>query len=176
MVNYRRNKIQGGTYFFTVTLNDRSSQLLINEIDLLREAMQKVKKENPYSIIAIVILPEHIHTIWSLLDDDNNFAGCWRKIKRYFSQGLIAKGYLFQKNQHSEYPIWQRRFWEHSIRDQNDLDNHINYIHYNPVKHGLVKNVSDWEYSSFHQYVRNGLLPNDWGADIDQNNRTNFGE
>lgn len=167
MVNYRRHYVKGGTFFFTVNLRNRKSTLLVNKIDLLRYSMHKVKKENPYAIKAIVILPDHIHAILVLPEGDDDYSLRWRKIKRYFTIELINAGIKPSKNRHGEYSVWQRRFWEHTIRDDKDLEAHVNYIHYNPVKHGYVKRVTDWPYSSFHRYVKQGILNIDWAGEKD---------
>ena len=164
MVDYRRNYIKGGTYFFTLTLASRQSQLLLKHIDLLRSAMKQVKNENSYKTKAIVVLPDHIHVIWELPDGDDNYSMRWRKIKRYFTIGLIKTGLPLLKNRHGEYNVWQRRFWEHTVKNDRDFEVHVNYIHYNPVKHGYVKRVIDWPFSSFHGYVKRNILTKDWAG------------
>ncbi len=158
MVNYRRNYIKGGTYFFTVNLYHRKTGLLTQYIDELRHAFRVVKQQRPFQIDAIVILPDHLHTIWTLPEDDDNYPQRWRSIKSQFTRAIKAKGYPIKKNKRGEHYVWQRRYWEHTIKDNRDLQHHINYIYYNPVKHGHVSKVSDWQYSSFHQYVANGIL------------------
>lgn len=173
MVNYRRNLIKGGTFFFTVTLKDRQSDILFRQIDLLKTAFQTVQKEKPYFTKAIVILPEHLHAIWQLPENDLDYEGRWRKIKSLFTRKLAKAGIISGKNKRGEYNLWQPRYWEHTIRDEIDFENHVNYIHYNPVKHGLVKQVCDWQYSSFHRYVKEGTLTKDWGGKIISGN---FGE
>ncbi len=151
MTDYRRNYIKGGTYFFTVNLAERKQKLLIEDVDILREAFRTVKQAHPFKIDAIVILPDHLHTIWTLPENDADFSLRWRQIKSTFSRNIeqqerISKSRLRKK----ERGIWQRRFWEHTIRNEEDFIRHIEYIHYNPVKHGYVKHVEDWAYSSFH--------------------------
>jgi len=163
MVNYRRNKIKGGSYFFTVTLRDRRSKLLTDHVNLLGNAMRKARKENPYQTKAIVILPDHLHAIWQLPEEDADYSTRWRKIKSYFTKEIIKADIKINKNHHGEYDIWQRRFWEHTIRNELDLIRHIDYIHFNPVKHGLVKEVRDWPYSSFHAYMDEGACLEDIG-------------
>ena len=164
MVSYRRNYVPGGSYFFTVNLKDRQSKLLIDHIDLLREAFRTVRSQQPFSIIAIVVLPEHIHTIWELPSDDENYSSRWRAIKSLFTRTLIKQGVKISKNKKGEYSLWQRRFWEHTIRDENDLQRHVDYIHYNPVKHGYIIKASDWPYSSIHRYIKSEIIHEDWGA------------
>ncbi len=164
MVLYRRNRVAGGTYFFTVTLRDRSSDVLVRHIDLLRAALRKVSTEQPFTINAIVILPDHLHTVWSLPDGDADYSQRWRAIKSHFTRALSASGLSLPADHRGEYRLWQRRFWEHTIRNDSDFQKHVDYIHWNPVKHGLVQHVAEWPCSSFHQYVRIGLLPPDWAT------------
>jgi REP-associated tyrosine transposase len=116
----------------------------------------------PFSVDAIVILPDHLHTIMTLPAEDADFSGRWRRIKSLFTHDLVRGGLAIARNRRGEYSLWQRRFWEHTVRDEGDFAGHVDYIHYNPVKHGLVSRVSDWVYSSFHRYVRQGVLPQDW--------------
>ena len=167
MAEYRRLRIPGGCYFFTVTLADRRSSLLVEQIDLLRRAVARTRRSLPFEIDACVVLPEHLHAIWTLPEGDDDFSARWRLIKLLFSQD-IARGETIstsRKNQ-GERGIWQRRFWEHAIRDERDYAAHFDYVHFNPVKHGLVGHVADWPYSTFHRCVARGLYPPDWGKDI----------
>jgi putative transposase len=166
MSNYRRSFISGATYFFTLTLADRKSNLLTTEINRLRKAYATVNHRYPFQTIAICVLPDHLHAIWTLLPDDHDFSIRWQLIKRNFSIGLPASSTRSpSKENKREKGIWQRRFWEHQIRDEWDLQRHVDYIHHNPVKHGLVKQVKEWPYSSFHRYVEAGDLPLDWGGE-----------
>lgn len=166
MPDYRRAKIPGGTYFFTVVVQDRSSNLLTKEIDRLRRIYLNVEKARPFKTVAICILPEHIHALWELPEGDADFSTRWNLIKGGFSRGLPASHVTVSNVSKREKAIWQRRYWEHAIRNDADLAKHVDYIHYNPVKHGYVSRVRDWPYSSFHQYVKRGQLPIDWGGDI----------
>ena len=167
MVQYRRNLLPGGTYFFTQTLQDRCADYLTQHIDLLRMAMKKTQQQAPFKIVAIVVLPEHMHTIWTLPENDNQYANRWRLIKSYFTQSLCMRHTpKIYKNKRGEYNLWQTRYWEHTIRNEHDLNNHIDYIHYNPVKHGLVKNPIDWPYSSLHSYIKKDILPPHWGENV----------
>jgi putative transposase len=167
MSRYRRALIRGGTYFFTAKVADRSSQLLLHHIDVLRQIYASVQKTYSFETVAICILPDHIHAIWSLPPHDADFSLRWNLIKGGFSRKLPKERSRSQsKIAKREKGIWQRRFWEHAIRDENDLTRHIDYIHFNPVKHGLVSRVSDWPHSSFHRYVKRGDLPSDWGGDV----------
>jgi putative transposase len=166
MTEYRRNFVKGGSYFFTVALADRSQRLLVEHIDALRDAFRRIKTEYPFDLDAVVVLPEHLHCIWTLPDGDAAYPDRWRRIKAAFSRRLpdclprsaskIAKG---------ERGIWQRRYWEHTLRDEEDWRHHMDYIHFNPVKHGHVSRVSDWPHSTFHRYVEIGMYPKNWGGD-----------
>ncbi len=176
MVGYRRNFVPGGTYFFTVTLQDRKANLLTQYIDHLRQAFRKVRIDHSFQIDAIVILPEHLHTIWTLPDNDADYPGRWRAIKSQFTRSLKQQGLALKFNSRGVSNVWQARFWEHTIKDAEDLQRHIDYLHYNPVKHGLTVNVSDWPHSSFHRYVKTGLLPPDWGTEPSHQPTTQFGE
>jgi putative transposase len=164
MVRYRRNIIQGGTFFFTVTLADRRSRILAEQIDALR-AFTIARAERPFTIDAIVILPDHLHAILTLPDGDADFPGRWRRIKGHFSKSLLDAQMPLRRSPNGELALWQRRFWEHTIRNERDFARHVDYIHFNPVKHGLVSRVRDWAHSSFHQYVRDGVLQEDWAGD-----------
>ena len=164
MPNYRRDLTPGGTYFFTVVLRDRNSRLLIECIDDLRGAVRETRQQAPLDIVAWIVLPEHMHAIWKLPDGDADYAGRWRMIKARFSRQLSPSescpGSLVQRG---EKGIWQRRFWEHRIRGERDLQTHFDYIHFNPVKHGHCDRVVDWPFSTFHRWVANGHYPIDWG-------------
>ncbi|MDH1264617.1 transposase [Pseudomonas sp. GD03944] len=165
MSHYRREWVPGGTYFFTVTLADRRSRLLVDEIALLRKTYVQANKRLPFTTIAICVLPDHLHAIWSLPDGDSDYSQRWALIKSQFSRALPAATSVSpSKSRKREKGIWQRRFWEHCIRDDEDLARHVDYIHYNPVKHGLVTQVRDWPYSSFHRYVERGDVSRDWGG------------
>ena len=154
MVQYRRARIPGGTYFFTATLRDRRSKLLVEHIDVLRSAFRKTLRQRPFAIRAVVVLPDHVHSIWTLPADDADYAGRWLSIKSDFTRRLVKAGVRLDRNTRGEYALWQRRYWEHTIRDELDFQRHADYIHFNPVKHGWVKRVRDWPYSSFHRWVR----------------------
>ncbi len=175
MVRYRRNRVEGGTFFFTLTLADRQSSALVDHVGELRAAFRVTKRERPFILDAIVVLPDHLHAILTLPVDDADFPGRWRRIKGYFSSRLLQRGEVIQRHVNGDLALWQRRYWEHTIRDDNDYTRHVDYIHYNPVKHGLVRRASDWPHSSFHAYVRRGLLPADWAGEADVGAR-GFGE
>ena len=164
MVRFRRNYVPGGSYFFTVTLRDRGSRMLTDHLDLLRAAFREVRRERPFTIDAIVILPEHIHAVMTMPEGDADYSGRWREIKGTFSRSLVRSGIALARDARGEYRLWRRRFWEHTIRDENDLRLHVDYIHFNPVKHGWVSRAADWPYSSSHQFVRRGWLDAEWGA------------
>ncbi len=177
MVNYRRSRIQGGTYFFTVNLCDRSSNHLVTHISHLRQAFRTVQKQRPFEIVASVILPEHLHIIMTLPDEDCDYPERWKAIKSQFTRALVQDNIVgLTKNKKGEYNLWQRRYWEHQIRDEVDLQHHVDYIHYNPVKHGYVRQVIKWPYSSFHCYVKSGLVESNWGGDDRMNGVSGYGE
>jgi putative transposase len=176
MSRYRRAKIEGGVFFFTVTLADRSSDLLVRHIDRLRRMYKTVHERNPFETVAICVLPDHLHAIWALPHGDSDFAARWSLIKSAFSRGLsVEMPRSASKVARRERGIWQRRYWEHAIRDDRDLERHVDYIHFNPVKHGYVTNVADWPHSSFHRFVSRGIVPRDWGGDM-QDLAGEFGE
>ena len=167
-MRYRRARIKGGTYFFTVVTHNRRRFLCQPEnVGLLRNAVRHVMQKHPFSIDAFVLLPDHLHCIWTLPQEDDDFSTRWRLVKDYFTQhcGSQYRGDVSaSRERKKEQSVWQRRFWEHAIRDDEDYVRHVEYIHYNPVKHGLVKAPRDWEYSSFHRYVRVGICDEMWGA------------
>ncbi len=163
MMRYRRYFVEGGTYFFTVNLLERDKRLLVDHIDVLREAVRWVKQRYPFEIDAWVVLPDHLHAVLTLPEGDCDYSKRWREIKKRFSKALPATEYLSAVRRHkNERGIWQRRFWEHTIRDERDYWHHVNYVHYNPMKHGLVQRVIDWPYSSFHQAVKAGIYTPNW--------------
>jgi putative transposase len=163
MVQYRRNLVKGGTYFFTVTLINRHSNTLTQHIDLLRESVNVVQKHHPFEIIAWVVLPEHLHAVWQLPIDDYDYAGRWRAIKSHFVRSLKKRIPITMRADGSAL-LWQRRFWEHTIKNDDDLRRCVDYCYINPVKHGLVKAVADWPYSSFHCDVKRGIYPANWAG------------
>ena len=166
MISYRRNFQAGGTFFFTVNLADRRLQLLTDHIEKLRYAFREIRERHPFTIDAMVVLPDHLHAIWTLPEDDTNFGSRWRLIKSAFSRSF-PRGESVSESRapKGERGIWQRRYWEHTIRDENDFMRHVDYVHINPVKHGHVTRVRDWPYSSFHRMVQLGVYPEDWAGD-----------
>ena len=177
-MRYRRAKVKGGTYFFTVVTHKRIKIFNRSDhIELLRQAFREVIKQHPFKIDAFVLLPDHLHCIWTLPQGDADFSIRWRLIKSYFSRQIgwvvrvdgrnptkmTTSTSRLSKNEKS---IWQRRFWEHLIRNHEDLRQHVEYIHYNPVKHGLVRAPADWEYSSFHRFADKGIYDIRWGAGV----------
>ena len=164
MVLYRRMLVPGGSYFFTLTLRNRRLTWLTSHVDLLRASFREVRAARPFQIDAIVVLPDHLHAVWTLPDGDADYANRWRLIKGGFTQRLKARGITLEADHRGEHGVWGRRFWEHWIRDERDRRQHVDYIHYNPVKHGYVSAPGEWAHSSFRRYVRQGLLPPDWGA------------
>ncbi|MCY1278076.1 REP-associated tyrosine transposase [compost metagenome] len=166
MTNYRRDHTPGSTWFFTLNLDDRRSRLLTERIDLLRAGFRYCMKRHPWKIDAIVILPDHLHALCTLRPGDADYALRWRLIKTWFSRNLpIDERVSESRSGKGERGIWQRRFWEHRIRDDEDFARHVDYIHHNPRKHGYVERVADWPWSSFHRYVKAGILPLDWAGD-----------
>jgi len=164
MTAYRRVKTPGATYFFTVNLADRQDNpLLVNHIGLLRQVFRRIKQDHPFLIDAMVVLPDHLHCLWTLPPGDADYKTRWALIKAGFSRGIpLVERRSRSRMKRGERGIWQRRFWEHLIRDDRDYRRHVDYIHWNPVKHGWVERVSDWPHSSFHAHVRRGIVPVDW--------------
>lgn len=173
MSEYVRTKVKGGTYFFTVVTFGRKPILTNDQVRAaLREGIQEVRQSLPFIIEAWVLLPDHLHTIWTLPENDDIFGSLWAVIKRIVSKRCGAIEGIFapdcnSRSKRGESSIWQRRFWEHCIRDELDLQRHLDYIHWNPVKHGYAKRVIDWPYSTFHRFVDKGIYPSDWGGIID---------
>lgn len=149
MPNYRRLFVPGGTCFFTLTLQDRRSRLLTDEIDRLRAAYRKVSSERPFETVAMCVVPDHLHCVWTLPEDDADFSTRWRLIKTAFTKSIADSGKGRRKGARG---IWQRRFWEHYVRDEKDLEACVNYVHWNPVKHGLAENVEDWPHSTWRRF------------------------
>ena len=171
MVRYRRNYVPGGTYFFTVTLADRRASLLTDRIDALGTAFRRCRSPHPFETIAIAVLPEHLHCVWKLPDGDTDYAIRWSLIKRAFTRRQYHEG---PTPAGARKRVWQSRFWEHTIRDEVDLQRHINYIHWNPVKHGHARRAADWPHSSFRRYLNQGWVTEDWASEPDE--QTDFGE
>ena len=165
MPNYLRPIVPGGTLFFTVNLRVRESRLLVERISDLRSAFREVREDMPFETVAICVLPNHLHAVWALPEGDANFSIRWKRVKATFSRSIPKDADPAQGRRDGERGIWQRRFWEHVIRDERDLANHIAYTHYNPVKHGLVKDMDDWPYSSWHRWKRDNhfeMPPEGW--------------
>ena len=171
MSDYRRANFEGGYYFFTVVTFQRMKFLTDTlSRDCLSFAFGKVKEKRPFDNIAMCLLPDHLHCVWKLPDGDSDFSTRWNSVKSLFTKTYLKSGgHEGQRNvsrmRTGEAAVWQRRFWEHQIRDENDLQKHIDYIHYNPIKHGLVKNIEDWPWSTYDKFVREGfyqgVTPND---------------
>ncbi len=169
MPNYRRLFVPGGTWFFTVNLLDRRLSLLTDNIDELREAFSKTKSQWPFKVDAVVILPDHLHAILTLPENDINFSLRWRLIKSYFSKSITFESVpTASRLKRKERSIWQRRFWEHYIRDEDDFRFHLEYCYFNPVKHKYVDRVKDWPHSSFHRDVSLGNVSEDWAGDMSE--------
>ena len=157
---YRRLYIRGGCYFFTLVTQGRKPIFGIEEsIDRLRSAFRHIMAKHPFEIDAMVVLPDHLHCIWRLPPQDDNYSLRWRLIKHH-----VSCGSGLPCNRRREKMLWQRRFWEHAIRDERDWHNHMDYIHYNPVKHGFVTRPMDWKASSFRYAVSRGWYDHNWGS------------
>ena len=194
MPNYRRARVPGASYFFTVTLADRAEHWLVEQIDALRGAFARTRGELPFRVDAIVVLPDHLHCIWTLPPGDANFSLRWQRIKgrfthachaadavrttpiarpspvgRSFSAPIARPGPVGRSFSApiADRRIWQHRFWEHVLRDDRDFERHADYIHFNPVKHGHAGRAADWPHSSIHRYIRTGLLLPDWAGDAE---------
>lgn len=165
MPNYLRARAPGATYFFTVNLADRTSSLLVDRIDILRRAYAATVRHAPIFCDAMVILPNHLHAVWTLPPHDSGFSERWRKIKYRFSRAFGAEfPRSASKRTKREKGLWQRRFWEHVIRDEADYTNHVEYCWGNPVKHGLVSRAADWPHSSIHRDIRSGRVSCEWAG------------
>ena len=163
MPNYRRLRVPGGTYFFTVNLLDRRSRLLVDHIGLLREAFRETRRVRPFDVLAIAVLPDHLHCVWRLPAGDADNANRWAQIKSHVSRRFQACELRSrQRIDRRERGLWQRRYGEHLIRDEDDLRRHIDYVHLNPVKHGHVARACDWPHSSFPRWVARGVYTWEW--------------
>jgi len=167
-MKYRRIFFPGGTFFFTVVAFDRRKIFTEEHVIVsLRQAFRTVQKRHPFKIEAAVILPDHLHMIWSLPESDSDYPTRWRLVKSHFThhwEGVMDIPTTLSRQRKGERAVWQRRYWEHLIRDEDDLRRHVEYIHYNPVKHGLARAPVEWKYSSFHTFMKQGLYSADWGA------------
>ena len=172
MPEYRRAAFKGGTYFFTVnTFRRRPILTDVRCRAALRAAIELTRTELPFEIVAWVLLPDHLHTVWRLPVGDANFALRWSLLKRHVTRtcrdGLPAQPLSDSRRKRREGTFWQRRYWEHLIRDDTDLLRHVDYVHYNPVKHGYVTRAIDWPHSTFHRYVANGIYSAGWGGGLE---------
>jgi putative transposase len=168
MPQYIRAFVPGGTLFFTVTLLEHRRKLLTEHIDILREVFKSARQRRPFTIEGIVILPDHRHCIWTLPAGEADFSTRRHDIKaRFAAQITNGERLSTRRLKKKERGIWQRRFWEHVIRDERDYERHMDYIHYNPLKHGYVKRVMDWPHSSFQRYVHLGIYNFEWVAEDD---------
>lgn len=183
MPRYIRAKAKGGTFFFTVVTHRRQKIFSLPENrELLREAIINVRTELPFSLDAWVLLPDHLHCLWTLPEGDGDFSKRWALIKLLFNKK--ARQFLHMHStdagdslsKQDQSAVWQKRFWEHQIRDEKDFQRHFDYIHYNPVKHGLVNQVRDWPFPTFHKYLQQGYYPENWGEGVSLEATARFGE
>ena len=145
---------------------------------MLREAFNTVQHQRSFQIDAMVILPDHLHCLWTLPVDNADYSTRCRVIKSYFTRRCspaLKTARLDALRHKREQTVWQQRYWEHQIRDESDFERHCDYIHYNPVKHGLAAQVADWPHSSSHRFVRDGIYPLDW-AEVPELDEASFGE
>ncbi|MDF1688161.1 MAG: transposase [Cycloclasticus sp.] len=176
-MQYRRADIKGATYFFTVNLANRKKTALVDNIDALRESIRTVKNRHPFKIDAMVIMPNHLHAMLTLPEGDNDYATRWSLIKSGFSRQIPKiESISPSRATKGERGIWQRRYWEHCIRDDRDYEAHVNYIHDNPVKHGYVKHAVDWPYSSIHQHIKSGYINKERGNGHKEDKKRGWGE
>ena len=184
MSSYRRNYVSGGTFYFTLVTYDRRP-ILVTDLGrrCLHEAIAEIKRESPFQLFAICLLPDHFHSVWVMLAGDVDYSTRWKRIKHRFSENWLAGGgteavVTPAQKREGRRGVWQPRFWEHTIRDEEDLERCVDYIHWNPRKHGLVRRVRDWEWSSFHRFVALGQYSIDWGgvAPVCVGANTNWGE
>jgi putative transposase len=159
MPNYRRPRIPGATIFFTVGLADRGTMLLVDHVEKLRVAVAQTRQERPFRIDAWVVLPDHLHAVWTLPPDDAGFSTRWSVIKARFARSVPAAPRRPSHRARRERGIWQRRFWEHHVRGPEDFAAAVSYCHLNPVKHGWVTDATDWPYSTVHRDRANGRWP-----------------
>jgi putative transposase len=166
MTEYRRIYSHDASWFFTVNLVERKdNRLLVDHIDDLRQAFRYVKGKHSFQMEAVAVLPDHLHCIWTLPPGDTDFSMRWNLLKGNFSRAIERGERITQSRaKRRERGRWQRRFWEHLIRHQEDCNRHVDYVHWNPVKHGLVERVVDWPHSSFHDYVSRGIYPSTWAC------------
>ena len=179
MPNYLRPHVTGGRVFFTLALALRGSDLLVREVDRLRDAVRLTRAERPFAILAWVVLPDHLHAVWQMPDGDRDYSVRWGAIKARFSMDMRRAGFTPPPpvgrvnggvnpalRRKGEVGLWQPRFWEHHIRDEPDLEAHIRYCWGNPVKHGLVERAVDWPYSSIHRDIQEGRVEPEWAGEI----------
>jgi putative transposase len=167
MTDYRRAFLPGGCYFFTAVTQDRRPLFAEpDNVERLREGFRRVMAAHPFAIDAVVIMPDHVHTVWRLPDDDADYPLRWRKIKHFVSVGMAAGAVRASLSRRREKGVWQRRYWEHAIRDEADWQRHVDYVHFNPVKHGYVNRPGEWPYSSFHRALAAGWYDSGWGEQL----------
>jgi putative transposase len=165
MSDYIRPRVPGASVFFTVALARRGSRLLVEEAERLRAAVRETRADRPFRIDAWVVLPDHLHAVWTLPEGDAEYSVRWKEIKARFTKSVGRTGLRSaSKIAKGEAGLWQRRFWEHHIRNERDLVSHLRYCWWNPVKHGLVERAVDWPYSSMHRDIRRGQVDPEWAG------------
>ena len=161
-MRYRRTDIPGASYFFTLVTEQRQNLFIHDEnIELLRESFRQIKQKRPFIIEAAVIMPDHLHCIWTLPNNDADYSTRWRLIKTWFTKHCDQKYKLPCNNgrmKKQQQAIWQHRYWEHCLKNEEDFERHVDYIHYNPVKHDYVESPSQWKHSSIHRYIKELML------------------
>lgn len=169
MATFRRATVSGRTYFFTLaTFGRQPLQTHPDVASATGDAIRAVRAELPFEVVALALLPDHLHAVWTLPPDDADYPRRWALIKRRIAREarrFVTLPLPPSMTKRHEAGVWQRRYWEHLIRDDDDLQRHVDYVHINPVKHGYVKCAADWRYSTFHRYVKRGILPPDWAAE-----------
>ncbi|MBR9801141.1 transposase [bacterium] len=170
MPNYRRARVPGACYFFTVVTYRRSSVFESRDAQsLLGNVIRECRERWPFVVNAMVLLPDHLHAMWTLPRGDDRYSARWGYIKKQFTSRYLAEtgveqGVSAAEQKERRRGVWQPRFWEHTIQSESDFERHFDYLHYNPVKHQYVQCPHEWSASSFHRWVNAGVYSRDWGC------------
>jgi putative transposase len=158
----------GWDVFLTITLRDRSAELLTRYVDCLRDAYATAQRRRPFETVAVCVLPDHFHVVWALPEGDADYSSRVSHLKGRFVRLIEERGFVVERNAEGDEVtnVWQSRFWEHTVRDERDLQNHVDYVHFNPVKHKFATCASDWPHSSIHRYIKRGEMAVDWASDV----------